>query len=241
VTVLLLAGWLCPAACFDALHDEPALAGVPLVAEALPGMAGSPPLPHGAAPSVEAYAAWAAERAAAVGASVLVGHSLGANVALEVAATGAFRGPVVLLAPSLSREDEPAPLRALGRVGGRAAFALMLRGLPIALRGEVPRSVVAAMQRTDPALARQALQCSLEHLDRRGSLAGGVPGDAWVVLGGRDDVGVTRAERAALVAAPGVRLVDLPGVGHFAAGEAPATVATIVADALAAAAATMPA
>jgi hypothetical protein len=36
----------------------------------------------------------------------VVGHSPGANVAIEMLAAGHFSGPLVLLAPSFSREDE---------------------------------------------------------------------------------------------------------------------------------------
>jgi hypothetical protein len=42
---------------------------------------------------------------------------MGANVALEMAGSGAFTGPVVLLAAAFSRSDEAIFLRVLDRLG----------------------------------------------------------------------------------------------------------------------------
>ena len=67
--------------------------------------------------SIENYARLTAELAADLGCDVVVGHSMGANVALEMAASGAFSGPLVLLAPSLlargrgDRHPHPRPAR----------------------------------------------------------------------------------------------------------------------------------
>jgi hypothetical protein len=50
--------------------------------------------------SVENYARLIAEAAADLGCDVVVGFSMGANYALEMAGAGAFHGPLILLAPS---------------------------------------------------------------------------------------------------------------------------------------------
>ena len=59
----------------------------------------------------------AAELSAEIGCDAVVGFSMGASVALEMVASGAFSGPVVLLGISLSLQDEPVFLRALDRLG----------------------------------------------------------------------------------------------------------------------------
>ena len=85
---------------YQELMAEPALAGIRLVAVTLPGNAGS------RAPqdlSMEHDARLTADLAERLGCTVVVGHSWGANVALEMARSGAFTGPVVLPAPSFSR------------------------------------------------------------------------------------------------------------------------------------------
>ena len=96
--MLLLPGGWCTAMFYDELMAEPALAGARLVAVTLPGNGGT------AAPedvSIENYARLTAELARDLGCDVVVGHSMGANVALEMAGSGAFTGPLVLLAPML--------------------------------------------------------------------------------------------------------------------------------------------
>lgn len=113
-TVLLIPGGLNSARSYAELMAQPALSGVRLVAVTLPGHAGAPP-PEDF--SIESYARLAADLAAELGCDAVVGFSVGASVALEMAASGAFRGPVLLLGISLSPRDEPAFLRAINRLG----------------------------------------------------------------------------------------------------------------------------
>ena len=140
-TVLLLPGGWCTAVFYQELMAEPALAGIRLVAVTLPGNGGTP------APqdlSVENYARLTAELAERLGCTAVVGHSMGANVALEMAGSGAFTGPVVLLAPSFSRRDEAMIIRVLDRLArvlGRLPFAAMRFMMRFAVKGSpLPRS-----------------------------------------------------------------------------------------------------
>ena len=89
-TVLLLPGGWCTAMFYEELMAEPELAGTRLIAVTLPGNGGSAPP---ADLSVENYARVTAKLAAELGCDVVVGHSMGANVALEMAGSGAFSGP----------------------------------------------------------------------------------------------------------------------------------------------------
>lgn len=113
-TVLLLPGGMCSGAFYEDVMAAPALASAPvrLIAATVPGHAGTPP-PRDL--SMENYAAPAGTLAAERGCDVVVGHSLGANVALEMAAGGHFSGPVVLLSDAghLVMVDQPAPVAEL--------------------------------------------------------------------------------------------------------------------------------
>jgi predicted alpha/beta superfamily hydrolase len=55
---------------------------------------------------MESYARVARTIMAECACDAVVGHSLGANVAIEMAIAGGFSGPLILLAPSFSRVDE---------------------------------------------------------------------------------------------------------------------------------------
>jgi pimeloyl-ACP methyl ester carboxylesterase len=124
-TVLLLPGGMCSARSYLELMQEPGLSGLRLVAATIPGQAGAPsPDDY----SHEAYGRMAADLVQTTRADVVVGFSLGANVALEMVEKGLFAGPTVLLGISLSRPDESAFLITairLSRVLGSLPYVLM--------------------------------------------------------------------------------------------------------------------
>ena len=104
-TVLLLPGGMCSARSYAEVMAEPSLASLRLVAATLPGHAGAAPPQNF---STEDYARITAELAREIKADVVVGFSMGAMVAYEMAVSSAFAGPLVLLGASLSSADEPA-------------------------------------------------------------------------------------------------------------------------------------
>ena len=145
-TVLLLPGGWCTAVLYQELMAEPALAGIRLVAVTLPGNGGT------RAPqdlSVENYTRLTAELAERLGCTAVVGHSMGANVALEMAGSGAFTGPVVLLAPSFSRRDEAMVIRVLDRLAvvlGRWPYRAMRSMMRFAVKGSpLPQERLAVL------------------------------------------------------------------------------------------------
>jgi pimeloyl-ACP methyl ester carboxylesterase len=167
-----------------------------------------------------------------------VGHSLGANVALEMVAMKAYDGPVVLISPALSREDEATFLYALDRatvVFGHRPFALMLKMIGPAMQKELPPArrdvLIADLKNNDPRFMRRQMRAYFENLDRHGSLAkrlceSGVP--AWVAFGEHGDTGITEEERSVLDACPHVTLVTIPETGHASLVEKPDRIAELV-------------
>ena len=239
-TVLLLPGGWCTAISYEELMAEPGLAGIRLVAVTLPGNGGTP------APedlSMENYARMTAELADMLGCAAVVGHSWGANVALEMVGSGAFTGPVVLLAPSFSRRDEAMIIRVvdrLSRVFGWLPFAAMRWMMRFAVKGSpVPADrlavLVAEVQKNDPEFMRRGIHSYLRYLDQHGSVASrlcaaAVP--AWVVHGETGDGGVTDEERRTLQAYPWIRLITIPGRSFLTPNEEPALVAGLIVAAL---------
>lgn len=233
-TVLLLPGGMCSATFFEdiaaALHGAP----VRFVGATLPGF-GRTPYPMDV--SIENYAALAARLADDVGADIVGGHSLGGNVALEMAAAGQFDGPVLLLSPSFSREDESAALGRLDRVGrvpgiGGLAWAVAMKAMPRAVAKSIPparrQALVADLAANDARFCRRMVRRYFEYLDRHGSLvprlcASGVK--AVVAFGDNDEVGLTGHERSGLEACPDVALVTIPDATHFMIVEQPGWIA----------------
>jgi pimeloyl-ACP methyl ester carboxylesterase len=236
-TVLLLAGALCTTAFFEDLMAEPELtkASVRLVAATLPGFGDSSP-PDDL--SMESYARLAGGLAADLGCEAVLGHSVGANVAIEMAAAGEFSGPLVLLSPSFSRKDEskfPRVLDRVGRVLGHLPYAAMFKVIGPALKGSLPAdrhaALVAELKKNDPRFVRRQTRRYLEYLDRHGSLVSRLCDSgarAWVVFGENDDVGLSEEERRELEACARTTLVTIPGAGHFTMIQEPRQIAEVI-------------
>jgi pimeloyl-ACP methyl ester carboxylesterase len=239
-TVLLIPGGLSTSRSYAELMAQPALAGVRLIAVTLPGHGGTPP-PEDF--SIENYARLTAGVAADVGCDVVLGFSLGASVALEMVASGAFCGPVVLLGPSLSARDEPGFFRALVWLGGPLGSlpsATMLKMMGMAtkqarLSDDRRAELLADFRKNDPRIMRRGLRAYLRYLDRYDLPAArlcdaGVP--AWVVHAEKGDGGLTTAERSALAACLRTTLVTIPGTSYFIPNEEPERVASLLVAAL---------
>jgi pimeloyl-ACP methyl ester carboxylesterase len=234
---LLLPGGLSSSVFYDDLLAEPAMveASLRFVATTLPGYAGTPPI---ADVSIENYAKGAADLAADRNCDVVVGHSVGANVALEMVAASLFVGPVVLISPAFSREDEAQFLRALDRLAdlfGHLPFALMLTMVGPAMKKELPPArrdvLIADLKNNDPHFMRKQMRAYLEYLDRHGSLARRLcdaGATAWVAFGEDRDTGLTEAERAVLESCAHVTLVTIPDTGHASLIQKPERIAELV-------------
>ncbi len=240
-TVLLLPGGMCSARSYAEVMAEPALAGIRMIAVTMPGQAGAPPPKDF---STEALARITAELASSAGVDVVVGFSMGAMVAFEMAVSGAFTGPVVLLGASLSAPDEPRFFRAIIRLGsilGTLPCAVLKKGAAtIPKHAAVPPERQAELQadfaRNNTSDMRHALQTYLRWLHRdddpaRRLCETDVP--AWVVHAEKGDGALTPEERATLEACDTVRLVTVPGHVFLLPNDVPERIADVIAQALA--------
>ena len=241
-SVLLLPGGAMAARSFNLVMAEPALAGVRLVATTLPGMAGAPLAED---ESIPAIARQAGELAKEHGCDVVVGFSYGATVALEMALSGDFHGPVVLLGISLTPAVENRMFRGVIRVSekvGSWPMALMIRLMPMMAKSakttdEHKQELIEDIKRND---AGDSVRTSIEYLrytsagaDAATRLAA-LSNPVWVVHAEeKGDGGLTDAERATLEAAPNVSVVTIPGAVFLLPDEEPRQVAEVIAAAVA--------
>ncbi|TYC68211.1 alpha/beta hydrolase [Streptomyces sp. CB01881] len=242
-SALLLPGGLNAARSYAELMAEPALARTRLVAVTLPGHCGTaPPEDFGIGTLAGHVGRLVREQAC----DVVVGFSMGATVAVELLATGAFTGPAVLLGISLSPRDEPLFFRALCRLGdvlGALPSAALLKLMGPASRGmRVPperrAELLADLRRNDPHVMRGILRGYLDHLGAHEQPAArlcgaGVP--VWVVHAEKGDGALTAEERRTLDACPNATVVTIQGTSYFLPNEEPRRIAEVVAAALAAA------
>ena len=238
-TALLLPGGMCGAGSYAEVMAEPALAGTRLVAATLPGHAGAPPLDDC---SIENSARVATELAEQINADVVVGYSMGASVAFEMATSGGFTGRVVLLGISLSSKDEPAFFRGLvqlSRVLGSVPSRVLATGAgsmikSTALSAERKRELQDDFRKNVPQDTTRALREYTGWLHRQVRPAerlcgAGVP--TWIVHAEKGDGGLTDDERGTLEACPHTHVVTIPGSAFFLPNEAAARVADIIVEA----------
>jgi hypothetical protein len=122
---------------------------------------------------MENYAAQASKLAADLRCDVVVGHSLGANVALEMVGSTQFLRPGrAALIPSFSRTDES---KVLGRLTGSAcarsfSYAVMMKLIGPAFKSSLPPhrrdALVAELKKNDPRFLRAQTRHYLGYLDR---------------------------------------------------------------------------
>jgi pimeloyl-ACP methyl ester carboxylesterase len=245
-TVLLLPGAFCSAAFYDEVLAEPAAAeaGLRLVAATPPGFGGNSP-PPGFDMSVAAYAQLVEAEAERLGAIAIAGHSVFANVLIVVAERGRFGGPLVLLSPCFSREDEEKDVRQMApmaRIPGVGAlmFRVAPRMFSSSMKGRLPADrhdeLVAEMKKNEPRAMRQLILRYWQHLAEPGrpGLAQRLADSgarAWVVRGDEDEVGLKGEEAAILEAAPSVTMVPIAGARHFSMTDQPAAVAQAIVSA----------
>jgi len=240
-TALLLPGGLCTAAFYDDVMKALEGSDVRCVAITLPGFGGTPPTRDA---TTESHATFASAVADRVGASVIVGHSAGANVALELAASGAFKGPIVLLSPTFSIEDEMKEFITVSRIGripvvGAIVWRLMASMIGKLFKGAFPEGypaerkqrLIAEVKRNRATDIRRLATRNLDYFERYGSVAerlcdAGVK--SWVVFGDRDQVGITDEEKRLLEACPGVTLITIPDATHMVLTDQPRATAEVI-------------
>ncbi|HEY7325983.1 MAG TPA: alpha/beta hydrolase [Streptosporangiaceae bacterium] len=240
-SILFLPGGMCSAGLFAELMAEPVLSRTRRVAVTLPGHAGAEPAGD---LSTEEYARLAAELASKLAVSVVVGFSLGATVAYEMAVSGAYKGPVVMIGSSLSAADEPAILRVIDGLGSllgtlpAAAFKTMAAAMAgqAKLSAERRRELKADFARNDPRALRQWLRGYVQWLHRDDDPAQRLceaGNRTWVIHAEKGDGGLTAHERAVLEACDHVQVITRPGRSYFLPNEDAAAIATVIVEALA--------
>jgi pimeloyl-ACP methyl ester carboxylesterase len=239
-TVLLLPGGMCSARSYSEVMAEPSLAGYRLVAATLPGHCGTAP-PEDFRP--EHYAQITGELARDIAADVVVGFSMGATVAYEMAVSEAFAGPIVLLGVSLSTPDEPAFFRGIVKltsVLGSLPIGLLKKGAAsmvkkAAISAERQSELRADFARNNAHHVKLALQAYVRWLDSEDNRARRLCDagrSVWVMHAEKGDGGLTPHERSVLETCPNVHLVTIPGHVFFLPNDVPRPIADAIVEAV---------
>jgi pimeloyl-ACP methyl ester carboxylesterase len=170
------------------------------------------------------------EERSALGATV-VGHSLGAGIALHMAERSLGAGALVLIGAAgvegtvgaLDRVLALPLVSSIGITGVRG----VVRALGGAACGPVGRAIVGWGPASGRAFTREQRALLRERTALEGALGSiGIP--TTVVVGGRDRVVSPAAQRALAGRIHGARLVELPRAGHLIPHREPERLAEIV-------------
>jgi pimeloyl-ACP methyl ester carboxylesterase len=239
--VLLLPGGACSAAFYNELAAEPVLADLRLVAATLPGHARTP------APSdlsTRNYGRLAAQLATVKHCDVAFGFSMGSTIALEMATTAGFTGPLILTGASFSRKAESTMLEvldALARVTGALPYAFMRSMFgPMLKQSTIPAErqaeLLAEFKRNQPKDLRKLIRAYLRDLGREpliGDRLRALDAPVWIVHADKGDGRLTTPERRSLEGCLNVTVVTIPGRSFFLPNEHPVQLADLIVEALA--------
>lgn len=240
--ILLIPGLMGSDAVFSKLMKEEKLydAGIQLMAGNPPGFKGQA-VPQNFDFSIASYAELVETLAKAENINLIVGHSFGANVLIEVAARKKYTGKLMLISPSLDRESETKDMQLLDKLSRKKLLAgviwqityLTMKSVfaPYFDDKELLNTVVADAKKFPKAVGRQTFLGFFDHLDKHGDLAERlatteVP--VWYVRGTKDDVGFSEDQRGILGSCDLIQIHEITDAGHFAMCDKPAEVAQLI-------------
>jgi pimeloyl-ACP methyl ester carboxylesterase len=240
--VLLLPGGFCTALSYIDLVDLLGSAHTTLAANP-PGFRTNAP-PDEFTYSTTEYAELIEQLAIDEKLDLLVGHSLSANILIEVAARENYAGPVVLLGPCLRVKNEYRGVRVLRRLervpplARRAykstseSFHESMAGL---IRPERLDLIVTDMQLTPPEQNRAVINGYFEHLEKYGTLANRLAdakGEIHYVRGDAESVGFDRDDIRRIVDQENIETHTIENADHFTMLDSPKAVAELIARVL---------
>lgn len=240
--VLLLPGGFCTALSYidlvvkisNAPGDTTTLAANP------PGFATNTP-PTGFTYATAEYAEMIEQLAATENLDMLVGHSLSANILIEVAARGNYKGPVILLGPCLRVRNEYRGVRILRKLEtvpplARRAYRSVSKDFHRSMAGLIRPDrldlITQDMQRTPPEQSRAVINGYFDHLEQYGTLANRLADatatEIHYVRGDAESVGFDRADVARIVAQENIITHTIENSDHFTMLDNPADVARLI-------------
>lgn len=238
--VLLMPGGFCTALSYIDLVVE--LPEFTTLAVNPPGFATNAQ-PEGFGYTTTEYAELVEELAVSERLDLLVGHSLSANILIEVAARGNWSGPVVLLGPCLRARNEYRGVRILRRLElvpplAARAYESTSKDLHRSMAGLIKPDrldlIVADMQRTPPEQNRRVINSYFDHIKQYGTLArrlADTKGEIHYVRGDAESVGFDREDIARVVAQENIETHAIENSDHFTMLDNPSAVAAVIARA----------
>lgn len=244
--ILLLPGLQGSDLVFSKLMSSPVLteSKIHCIAGNPPGFKGQP-VPSGFNFSIESFASLYEHIAQEEKIDLIVGHSFSANVLIEVAARGNYKGKIMLISPSLYREAETKELLMLDSMSRKPALSGIMWWLTYQMMSSVFKpyfsdkndlaSAVDAGKKIPRSVGKQTLLGYFNHIDKHKSLSSrllktGIP--VFYLRGSKDDIKFTVKDKEGLMMSPLIKFFEIEGARHFAMIDNPDEIAKIIIEVL---------
>lgn len=218
--------------------------GIHFIAANPPGFKGLD-VPAGFDFKVESFAYLYEQMAAAENIGMLIGHSFSANVLIEVAARGNFKGKLVLISPSLYRAAEIRDLLTLDSLSRKPLVSGVTWRLTYMMMDKVFKPYFNTKSELSEAVtagrmipfetARKTLMGYFDHLDENGNLTEKIRKTRiplWYVRGSLDDIRFTEKDKTGIMQSKFVHYEEIHGARHFAMIDRPDDVARVILNAV---------
>jgi len=240
--VLLIPGLMGSDFVFTKLMKQTSLtlAGVHLIAGNPPGFKGNP-LPDDFDFHISSYAAMVEAVAAEEKIDLILGHSFGANLLIEVAFRRKFKGKLMLISPSLNRDAETKDMKMLDKYSRKK----LLKGLMWTITYASIKSAFAPYFTDPEELANVVKEAKLipkkiasdiflgyfDYITKYKNLAERlittkIP--VYYLRGDKDDIGFTQEHKDTLAKSDLVSFYEIPDAHHFAMVDNPGEVARLI-------------
>lgn len=219
--------------------------GIHFIAANPPGFKGLG-VPPGFDFKVESFAYLYEQLAAAENIGMLVGHSFSANILIEIAARGNYKGKLVAISPSLYRTAETKDLLSLDSLSRKPLVSGVIWRLTYMMMDKVFKPYFNAKSELEEAVtagrmipietARKTLTGYFDYLDENGTLTEKINKTRiplWYVRGSMDDIRFTAKDQSGIMQSQFVHYEEIHGARHFAMIDRPDDVARVILNAVA--------
>jgi pimeloyl-ACP methyl ester carboxylesterase len=217
---------------------------VKLIAGNPPGFKGLP-VPENFDFSIESFASLYEQIAEKEKIDLIVGHSFSANVLIELAAKGKYKGKLMLISPSLYREAETKELLTLDSMSRKPIINGIIWWITYQMmssifkpyftdKGELA-SAVDAGKKIPREIGRKTLLGYFNHIDQHKNLSAillktKVP--VYYVRGSKDDIKFTDIDKSELLKSPLIKFSEIDSARHFAMIDKPDELAKLIIESL---------
>ncbi len=218
--------------------------GIHTIAGNPPGFKGLPP-PAGFSFTIDSFASLVEQMAEQEKIDLIVGHSFAANVLIEVAARKKFKGKLMLISPSLTRDAETKELLMLDSMSRKPMVSGIMWWVTYMMMDSIfkpyfdDKASLAAVVRDGKLIprdiGRKTMLGYFDHIDKYGNLSNRlieteIP--VMYVRGSKDDIKFTDENKKILLSSSKIQVIEVEGARHFAMLDKPDEIAGLIVKAL---------